>query len=155
MNNEKRLRKGYWVNAVVPEYRPCTSCSRRMECAMDSGRRTLNALIKGVYDYYNHDEEKVKCELNMFREGVIKKDWWISVEECLPEIGRKCLITVKLKYEWEKHWQYHVDIGYICTEDDEWMTTNDWDEGQEVFITHWMPLPEPQRFGLEAEEELQ
>lgn len=77
----------------------------------------------------------------------MEDEGWISVEDRLPDDGCTYLVVVKLKYEWETEWEYHVDAGtrVFCNGyiDGIWDTANDWDEGQECHITHWMPLPEP------------
>lgn len=70
---------------------------------------------------------------------------WISVKDGLPEVVDSYLVVVKEKYPHEEKWNVHVDVAashgnYI---DDFWDTFNDWKEGQEVHVTHWMPLPEP------------
>lgn len=71
---------------------------------------------------------------------------WIPVTARLPEDGTTCLITIK--ENWFGKIEHHVDIatkadegrGYI---DGLWDTFNDWVEGQEIHVTHWMPLPDP------------
>ena len=70
---------------------------------------------------------------------------WISVKDRLPDndVLDEFLVVVKEKYHWEKEWRYHIDTAmnhgdYI---DNYWDTRNDWNEGQEVHITHWMPFP--------------
>ena len=70
---------------------------------------------------------------------------WIPCKERLPEDGDDCIVTGKLKYPWETEWNYFVDVAsndgdYI---DCYWDTFKDWDEGQEVHIIAWMPLPSP------------
>ena len=70
---------------------------------------------------------------------------WISVAERLPEEQETYLVVIK---EWSHsrgRWNHEVDVAtsggtYI---DGFWDTFNDWCEGQEVHITHWMPLPKP------------
>jgi hypothetical protein len=60
-----------------------------------------------------------------------------------------------MKYSWEETWEYNVDVavyqpfeeGYI----EHWDTWNDWDEGQECHITHWLPLPEAPKMKGSAE----
>ena len=89
-------------------------------------------------------------------EKLIKADGWISVEDCLPDVGADYLVTIKMKYAWETEWEYHTDVAsWGCYHDDEidgeWCTFNDWCEGQEVHITHWMPLPEPCRESEDTE----
>lgn len=69
---------------------------------------------------------------------------WISVKDRLPEVGNSYIVAGKQRYPGEP-WEYFTDVAvfqgsYI---DDFWDTFNDWDEGQEIHITHWMPLPEP------------
>lgn len=73
---------------------------------------------------------------------------WIPVEEQLPPDGiADYLVTIKQKYPWENEWEYYTDKAtyggsYI---DGLWDTEYNWIEGQETHITHWMPLPEPQK----------
>lgn len=70
---------------------------------------------------------------------------WNSVDDGLPEIGDSFLVVVKEKYPHETNWNIHVDVASSFGEyiDGFWDTFNDWNEGQEVHITHWMPLPDP------------
>lgn len=71
---------------------------------------------------------------------------WISVDEKQPEPYHTYLVVIKMKHAWENKWEYHVDVADMVDEcgyiEDQWNTFNDWDEGQEIHITHWMPLPE-------------
>ena len=80
------------------------------------------------------------CELNMYRQGTLSNPQWISIDERSPECGTY-FVVVKCKYAWETEWEIHTDVAFL-NEDEEWETFNDWDEGNEVVITHWMPLPE-------------
>jgi hypothetical protein len=53
---------------------------------------------------------------------------WVSVEERLPNTDEKCLLCMEnriTKYRW-------VTIGYFHTNYDE-------------YVTHWMPMPQPQK----------
>lgn len=70
---------------------------------------------------------------------------WISVEERLPEDGDAYLVVVKEKRKNKTDWDVHVDVAlnYRSYIDGYWDTFNDWCEGQEVHISHWMPLPDP------------
>lgn len=82
------------------------------------------------------------------REYITNGGEWISVDDLLPDPYKDCLVTVKYKYKWEREWTYDVDTGHMAFMkekkiDDLWVTHNDWDEGQEIHVTHWMPLPEP------------
>ena len=67
---------------------------------------------------------------------------WISVEERLPEIMETVLIAYKEKWEWETEWNFGVDAGSWAIVEGGWNTYHDLCEGQELHITHWMPLPE-------------
>ena len=78
--------------------------------------------------------------LEIIRNTHNKQSEWISVDERLPEVGGTYLIALKEKYEWEKEWRYHVDAASFTFEWD--CIFHDWDEGQDIHITHWMPLPE-------------
>ena len=106
---------------------PCVTCARENMCSM--------------------------CELQMRRSGSIQSNKWISVDERLPEGPGDYLVAIKLKYEWESEWEYDTDVaafslreGYI---DGMWDTLNDWIEGQQCHVTHWMPLPEAPKGGEE------
>ena len=76
-----------------------------------------------------------------------EKQRWIPVAERLPELYQECFVLVKMKYEWEKDYEYNVDSGCYVGEHGyigNFNTNNDWNEGQDdIQITHWMPLPEP------------
>lgn len=69
---------------------------------------------------------------------------WISVEDRLPDIHTSYIVALKTKYPWESKWNYDTDVA-LYNGDGVWETWNDWDEGNEVIITHWMPLPEHPR----------
>lgn len=76
-------------------------------------------------------------------EDAKREQQWIPCSERLPQWGEDCLVTVKFKYEWEKEYEYHTDVGSYRP-DGKWNTYNDWYEGQEYFeAIAWMPLPEP------------
>ncbi len=70
---------------------------------------------------------------------------WISVKDRLPDVCDSYIVCGKMKYSHEKEWEIFTDVAgshgdYI---DGFWDTFNDWNEGQEIHITHWMPLPQP------------
>lgn len=80
---------------------------------------------------------------------------WTSVEDRLPEIYHTYLVALKEKHSFETEWERHVDVallvdsgGYI---DDRWDTFFDWKEGQDVHVTHWMPLPDLPKMDLKEE----
>lgn len=66
---------------------------------------------------------------------------WIPVSERLPEPYSTVLITIKTRDYATEPWGYYTDVADY--QEDGWTTFNDWDEGQEYYITAWMPLPEP------------
>ena len=70
---------------------------------------------------------------------------WISCGERLPEIGDSYLVLIKQKYDWEKEWEYYVDVAYNDGSyiDDYWDTFNDWIEGQETHVIYWAEIPFP------------
>jgi hypothetical protein len=85
------------------------------------------------------------CELQMYRDGVIKNSEWISVEERLPE------------NDYGKHWkerQYYLVMTeptglmrvarYGYKEYGWWVDGHSCvlDERNYKRVTHWMPLPE-------------
>ena len=79
---------------------------------------------------------------------------WIPCSERLPEqqyidgvpLYQEFFVTVAERWPGED-WKYNTDIGSIPGDyiDCFWGTINDWDEGQEVHVIAWMPLPEPWR----------
>lgn len=70
---------------------------------------------------------------------------WIPCSKRLPEVGGAYFVTGKMKYAHEKKWLYFTDVAYNFGNyiDNYWGTCNDWDEGQEIHIIAWMPLPKP------------
>lgn len=73
---------------------------------------------------------------------------WIPVSERLPEESTECVVTIKMKYEWEIEFEINVDVATYL--DGDWCTFNDWFEGQQYYeVTAWMPLPEPYRKDVE------
>ncbi len=69
---------------------------------------------------------------------------WIKCSDRLPEEGDTYLVVVEEKTGLVIK-SRHVDVAsnYGDYIDDYWNTWNYWKEGQEVHVTHWMPLPEP------------
>lgn len=76
---------------------------------------------------------------------------WISASEKVPDELGLYYVTVKERFSKTSDWNYHCDIAssYDDYIDGFWGTFNDWHEGQEVHVTHWMPvsMPEPCRGG--------
>ena len=52
------------------------------------------------------------------------------------------LVTVKYRYSNDGQWIYNVDVGG-CDSNFHFWTINDWDEGQEIYYTHWARMPAP------------
>lgn len=111
----------------------------------------MKECLKGAYEWLNRnrpDAENQNFEAFTVISalvGEVEKSGWISVDERLPENGDSYLVVIKEKEIFYDKWLYHVDVAsshgsYI---DDFWDTFNDWCEGQEVHVTHWMPLPTP------------
>ena len=69
---------------------------------------------------------------------------WISVKDRLPEEGDSYIVAGKMRLQGEP-WEYFTDVAasHGCYIDGFWDTFNDWVEGNETHITHWMPMPEP------------
>ena len=79
------------------------------------------------------------CELEMFRQGILKTDMWISVEDRLPTekeeeqlfgdmVSDEVIVSV-IDYEG------NLFISTDYTIDGKWAKWND--------VTHWQPLPQP------------
>lgn len=73
------------------------------------------------------------CELNMYRQGTLKKDKWISVEERLPDAD-----------------DFYLCISYCGCYEIYWFNTkhklfNASDDCAEwaINVPYWMPLPTP------------
>lgn len=74
----------------------------------------------------------------------------IETEEDLPVKPNHYLIVIKLKYDHEKDYRRVGDYAWFvgrnaqgCGDiDDYWMTSNDWDEGEQfIKVTHWAEFP--------------
>lgn len=78
---------------------------------------------------------------------------WVSCKDKLPEYGDSYLVVVKQKYDYEKDWEYHIDVAtnYGDYIDNYWDTFIDWNEGQETHIIYWAKMPDIQEL-LEIEE---
>ena len=70
---------------------------------------------------------------------------WMSCKDKLPNVGDSYLVLIKQKYDYEKEWEYHVDvaISYGNYIDDFWDTFIDWKEGQETHVIYWAKIPFP------------
>ena len=99
-------------------------------------------------EYYLADNEQSEDVTDI---NVGNKSEWISVDERMPEIMETVLIAYKEKWGWETEWHFDVDAGSWDIVEGRWNTYHDLDEGQELHITHWMPLPEPPKMKGGAE----
>lgn len=69
---------------------------------------------------------------------------WIPTAEKLPEEHGLYIVIIKSKRYYDNGWEYDTDVaesfgGYI---DNFWDTQVDWDEGEEVHVVYWMPMPD-------------
>lgn len=86
------------------------------------------------------------CELALRRDGALRTDKWISVEERLPS-------------EDEQRDEYEELVPFLVVERDTkypyraFYDGNEWGDGLMKIrgITHWMPLPEPPKMKGGAE----
>ena len=100
-------------------------------------------LLKYIDERLADPTTKGSVGLLMVRQYVSDQmEEWIPVSERVPDRYWDVLVTVKEKYEDETQYRYHTDVAEHF-EGDEWSTSLDWDEGQDVKIAAWMPLPEP------------
>lgn len=102
-------------------------------------------IVEAVRYEGDDDHEDVHSILCDYRDEIIagcRKQEWISVYDRLPEIMETVLIAYKEKWEWETEWNFGVDAGSWDIVEGRWNTYHDLCEGQELHITHWMPLPE-------------
>lgn len=75
---------------------------------------------------------------------------WIKCSERMPEMLGTYIVCGKMKYSFEKEYEYFADVAEYAPHDDNvtnsdaWQTWNDWYEGQDEYeIVAWMEMPEP------------
>lgn len=68
----------------------------------------------------------------------LQKPQWISVEERLPEENEKVLTFARFKHDGS--WWMDITSWTGVTNHD---IPKFWGYGEEMVVTHWMPLPEP------------
>lgn len=66
----------------------------------------------------------------------------------MPDTIGTYIVLLVQKYNYETEWEKHIDAAFFEKRkgayiDGMWDTFNDWEEGQETHISHWMPLPDP------------
>lgn len=127
---------------------PCNGCPyERDELLENAWRCNLNADVIALIQQLEKQNEQIRWERDVaidqlkqlgigFGEKVDgKMPKWTSVEERLPERGRYLVITQKGVCGTRKvHTATYNHLG--------WWTYADFGE-----ITHWMPLPKPQKEG--------
>ena len=96
--------------------------------AMLKARGTLGSMNEGAPKWY----------AKAFYEAGYRKQEWISVEERLPECRKHVIVCDENGIVGEA---YHFGKGRF-----EWM-----EDEKLVFVTHWMPLPEPPKMKGGAE----
>lgn len=72
------------------------------------------------------------CELAFRREGAIKNNEWISVEDRLPQKHDEVLVFCDGARQ----------LDFICS-------SGRWYDHDHKKVTHWMPLPEAPKGGAE------
>lgn len=74
-----------------------------------------------------------------------RKSDWIPCSDKLPEIGGSYIVSGIIKEQGRKELDHFVDVAsnYGDYIDNYWDTFHDWNEGQEIHITAWRPLPAP------------
>lgn len=113
------------------------------KCIGDMANVYYDAMLKARGTLGSMNEGAPKWYAKHFYEAGYRRQEWISVEERLPEIMETVLIAYKEKWEWETKWNFGVDAGSWDIVEGRWNTYHDVYEGQELQITHWMPLPQP------------
>jgi hypothetical protein len=114
--------------------------------------------LNGINGSCMEEEWKKQAEIHKLAIAALREQErkWISVEERLPEMQAEFIVTVKLKYDFEREYTIATDVAVYrmdeCGDIDGcWETFNDWYEGQQyIHVTHWMPLPEPPKEGAEG-----
>lgn len=85
---------------------------------------------------YCREQHRCKmCELQLYRDGVIKNSEWISVDERLPEENGRYLACIKIS-----HLAFDIPPMVVIMEYNK-IHGFDTISGEET-VTHWMPLPE-------------
>jgi len=103
----------------------------------DIGKNQAEQILEEIYRVYpdaipKRDTRPINPELLALREQV-EKQRWISVKERLPEDGVQVLVCDS---------ETSPCIGWYRKEQDQFFG---WDN--DLFPTHWMPLPEPLQIG--------
>jgi hypothetical protein len=101
----------------------------------------------GVFEEYDDTYDlTIHCESREEQEEVLNKlnRRWIPCSERMPDDDTIINVIVSGYEVWDGKKTLFVDCAtYPGSYIDGFDTDNDWDEGQEVHILAWMPLPEP------------
>lgn len=102
------------MTGSIIAFNPCSCCERKDMCSM--------------------------CELTLYREGALKTDRWISVEERLPEeYGPVICCSEYSGYKEVQMLVYNPKYKLFNVSCDSIECA--------ISVTHWMPLPEPPKKG--------
>ena len=115
----------------------------------------IDSLYRLLGFYKNHsggmDSKKFERAVDKAIKTVKAESKWIPCKERLPENYETVLVSGKMKYAFDKEYEYFVDRAFVRhihgTPDNfnpfDFETCEDWYEGQEeYYILAWMPLPE-------------
>ena len=102
---------------------------------LDADCKNFAVRWAGYYSLIDQVEGEVKELVLKYHTPKEEKEEWISVEDRLPEIGQKVVLSRDLI---ERTQEY---VTTFNQEDLNWLKMND--------VTHWMPLPAPPK---EAEQ---
>lgn len=99
----------------------------------------VKGAVKKAYESFEIDGKKLSEWIKLLAD--YKRQDWISVEDRLPEAklavlayGRRHIRKTETTELPAPH------VAYTRGEDEGWFT---WDYGDYVYVSHWMPLPEP------------
>ena len=135
MKTDDRIKKSLRLHLMPNHPHGCIGCAYRDESKQST--KCITSLYRDTIEYIERLESQVPR--------------WVPVTERLPEDGTTCLITIKEK-DWYGKIEHHVDVAYFRDDgggyiDGRWDTETDWVEGQEICVTHWMPLPSAAKEG--------
>lgn len=136
-------------NRKCPYHKSCWDYGNCEDCELG---KEITRLHKRI-DRLKKQNETLTIQRNAWAlaaKRVLEDGKWISVDERMPDPYINCIIVVKTKYAWENKWNYDTDTA-LYIDEGEWETWNDWDEGNQVVITHWMPFPEPPKESEDTE----
>ena len=140
-----RIRNVCFRNRIRSIKELCNITYAELISKKGMGKETIEQIVNilnknGLYPLFEHE-----CKARQ-QDALKKSKKWIPCSERLPKEFGTYVVTIKMKYDHEKEYEWNVDVAYY--EDGDWTTFNDWDEGQDEFdIIAWMPLPDPYKAG--------